>query len=116
MRMVSISTEIEAVALERVEGQPVAGGSTIKQLLVGRLGLLAEMTLPRGVATPPHTHDHESLCYVVKGQVRATIAGGGSWVLGPGDSVLHPQGMMHSLEALEDTTWIEFKTPPEKPW
>jgi quercetin dioxygenase-like cupin family protein len=115
MRMVAIGTEIEAVALERVEGKHVAGGSTIKQLLVGRLGLLAEMTLPRGVSTPPHTHDHESLCYVVRGQVRATIAGA-SWVLGPGDSVLHPRGVVHSLEALEDATWIEFKTPPEKPW
>ena len=115
MRMVAVGTEVQPVPLKRVEGQALAGGSTIKQLLVGNLGLLAEMTLPRGVITPPHTHDHESLCYIVRGKVRATI-GGNNWVLGPGDSVLHPQGMVHGMEVLEETTWIEFKTPPEQPW
>jgi len=115
MRLVAIGSEIEPIQLKRVEGHVVGKGSSGKELLVGRLGLLVEATVDRGVVTPPHTHNHESICYLVKGKIRATI-GDDTWLLGPGDAFLHPEGVLHTTEVLEDSTWIEFKSPPERTW
>jgi hypothetical protein len=53
VRMVAMGTEIQPAELIHVARQAVGSGSTLKGLLVGRLGLLAEMTLPRGVITSP---------------------------------------------------------------
>jgi quercetin dioxygenase-like cupin family protein len=115
VRVVAIGSEIKPLQLKRVEGHVVGEGSSGKELLVGRLGLLVEATVDRGVVTPPHTHNHESICYLVKGKVRVTI-GDDTWLLGPGDAFLHPEGVLHTTEVLEDSTWIEFKSPPERTW
>lgn len=115
MRMVALGREVDPVELRRVEGQPVGKGSTVKELLVGKRGLLAEAIVEKGVTTPPHRHSHESLCYVIKGKIRVTI-GDDSWLLGPGDAFLHPEGVFHTSEVLQDSTWIEFKSPPERTW
>lgn len=115
MRIVAIGREIDPIELKRVEGQPVGKSSTGKELLVGRRALLVEATVEKGVITPPHRHNHESLCYIVKGRVRVSI-GDDSWLLGPGDAFLHPEGVLHTSEVLEDSIWIEFKSPPEKTW
>ncbi|HJX37447.1 MAG TPA: cupin domain-containing protein [Anaerolineae bacterium] len=115
MRLVGKGSEIAGVRLQRVEGQPAGEGSTVKELLSGTRGLLAEATVDKAVITPPHAHRHENFCYLIRGRIRVTI-GDESSEIGPGDAFLHPAGVLHTSEVLEDSTWIEFKTPPERTW
>ena len=47
---------------------------------------------------------------MVKGRIN-TIVGGEVLVLGPGDVGRHPQGVAHSVEALEEALFLEIKSP-----
>jgi quercetin dioxygenase-like cupin family protein len=69
-----------------------------------------EVHLRPGVASKLHAHAHESVLYVVSGKIRTTV-GSESVVLGPGDVGRHPQGIPHSVEALEETVFVEIKSP-----
>jgi quercetin dioxygenase-like cupin family protein len=62
-----------------------------------------------------HRHEHESLLYVLQGRLRATV-GSAVHELGPGDAILHPAGVEHGVEALDRSTWIEVKAPPQEAW
>lgn len=114
MRVHVVNEEVQRQDINSVEGLPMHGVS-IKLLLSGEKALLIESHLKKGAVTPDHLHRHESLCYIVSGRVRAKI-GEKVKELGPGDAFLHPIGVSHAGEALEDTVWIEVKAPPEKTW
>jgi quercetin dioxygenase-like cupin family protein len=107
--------EIPQVDVRTVEGQPVAGSMRVKRLLRGRNALLVEFHAVQGTATPMHRHEHESLLYVLQGRLRATV-GSAVHELGPGDAILHPAGVEHGVEALDRSTWIEVKVPPQEAW
>jgi quercetin dioxygenase-like cupin family protein len=107
--------EIEPVEVRTVEGKPVTGAMRVQRLLRGRNALMVRFDVARGTATPIHRHEHESLLYVVRGRLRATV-GGAVHELGSGDAVLHPPGVKHAVEALARATWIEVKAPPEEAW
>lgn len=106
--------DIPKLKIHSIEGLPVQG-IWIKPLLVGDEGLLIECHARRGATIPEHVHKHESICYLIKGKVRARI-GDEVKELGPGDAFLHLKGARHSNEILEDATWIELKVPPEQTW
>ena len=72
---------------------------------------MLELHYQAGTQAPLHTHTHESLIYVVSGRVRTQI-GDDAFVLGPGDVARHPAGVLHSVEALDESTVIEVKSPP----
>lgn len=114
-RVFAGGTEIEETVVRSVEGAPTGGTARLRQLLRGERALLVEVRFERGMTIPPHVHDHESYCYCVQGQIRSTVAGC-DFVLGPGDAVLREAGVVHSTEALEDSVWIEVKTPPARTW
>ena len=57
-------------------------------------------------------HQHESLCYIVKGKVRMVV-GEETYTLEAGDVCRHPDGVPHSIEALDDTTVVEIKSPAQ---
>jgi len=107
--------EVPSFSIEHVEGQRINGTVVAKKLLHGRNALLVEVTIRRGTVTPVHRHLHESYLYVVSGRVKATV-GDEVYVAGPGDAVLHPAGIDHISEALEDAVWIEVKVPAEETW
>jgi quercetin dioxygenase-like cupin family protein len=89
---------------------------TIKQLLVGEDCLLLQAFKGKGVVDPIHQHDdHESVAYLVSGKMRLVIDGK-EFIAGPGDAWIHPQGVPHYSEALEDCIQIEVKSPPRKTW
>ena len=100
-----------------VEG--VGGGSglvAIKPMVVGDEAVLIEVTQIAGTRVPEHNHpDHESVIYLVKGRMTLWINGLQSAVK-TGDAWIHPRGVPHSSEALEDCTFVEVKTPPRKTW
>lgn len=102
--------------MSRVEGLSLIGGSGEARLLLrGEASLTLQVRYPKGVSSPPHSHRHESHVYLLSGRVRGTL-GGEAVELGPGDAILHPAGVIHTVEALEAASWIEVKTPPEVVW
>jgi quercetin dioxygenase-like cupin family protein len=47
---------------------------------------------------------------VVKGKVKSTV-GSQEFIMGPGDVCRHPKGVLHGLEAIEDSVVVEIKLP-----
>ncbi|MEV5721503.1 cupin domain-containing protein [Amycolatopsis mediterranei] len=102
--------------LATVEGLPLSGGEGRFRLLeTAESGLAYLIHYPAGVSSPAHTHDHDSIVYVLSGRLRGAVDGV-EVGLEPGDSVLHPRGVAHHVEALTDAMWVEFKSPlPGRP-
>ena len=99
-----------------LEGAASAGEATIKPLVVGNDMLLIELFEAKGVRVPEHAHDdHESIVYLVKGSMKLVIDGR-EFVARAGDAWLHPRGVRHWSETLEDCVAIEIKSPPRKTW
>lgn len=101
--------------IQAIEDAAVEGTLTPRKLLHGERGLLLEIHLTAGSTVPPHSHSHESFCYLLSGKLRLDIAGEEQTVT-PGDVWFHPEDVIHSTHALEDSLWLEFKSPPEEPF
>ena len=107
----SRNADVKAVAVSAVEGKPMYGGEMlVKPLIKGDEMTFLEIHYAAGVGAPLHTHTHESIAYVVKGKVKSTV-GEEAFVMGPGDVCRHPKGVLHGLEALEDSVVVEIKAP-----
>jgi mannose-6-phosphate isomerase-like protein (cupin superfamily) len=109
---------VPAEPVRALEGMPEGQGGAlaIKPLMVGQDTLLMEAHRLKGLVDPEHAHpDHESICYLVKGKMRVVIAGE-EFIAEPGDSWIHPAGVPHYHEALEDSVQSEIKSPPKKTW
>ena len=101
-------------AIEGVAEEP--GRLTIKPLLVGDDMLFLQAFKGKGMIDPIHQHDdHESIAYLVKGRMRLVI-GGKEFIAEAGDAWMHPRGVPHFSEALEDCIQVEVKSPPRKTW
>src|SRR5262249_51421888 len=75
----------------------------VKSLIKGDEMTFLEIHYAAGVGAPLHTHTHESIAYVVKGKVKSTV-GSEEFIMGPGDVCRHPKGVLHGLEAIEDSS------------
>lgn len=104
------NASIEALVIRSIEGTATKGDFLIKPLLKGDHMSLLEVHLQPGVASATHAHAHESLIYVVRGRLR-TAVGSDVTLLGPGDVGRHPAHVAHSVEALEETVFVEIKSP-----
>ena len=105
-----------AEKVTHIEGAAEAGDVAIKPMIVGQDMLFMEVHRAKGLVDPLHSHpDHESMCYLVSGRLRVEIDGE-SFVAEPGDAWVHPAGVPHRHEALEDCVQIEVKSPPRKTW
>jgi quercetin dioxygenase-like cupin family protein len=71
--------------------------------------LLLEVIYPAGVSSPEHTHGHDSFIYLLSGNLISTV-NGQPVTLEPGDTHLHAAGVRHSVVALTDSHWLEFKS------
>ena len=110
--LISRNADVEERAINAIEGLPVHGDVTVKPLIGGDRMVMLEIHYTAGSGSPVHAHQHESLCYVVSGRAEATV-GDGSFTLGPGDVCRHPEGVAHGINAIEDTTVIEVKSPAQ---
>ncbi|MDP6953015.1 MAG: cupin domain-containing protein [Alphaproteobacteria bacterium] len=108
------SVPFEAVG--SLEGAAQPQGLAIAPLLVGEDMLLMRLERKQGLVDPLHSHaDHESICHLISGRLRVEIDGE-SFIAEAGDSWIHPAGVPHRHEALEDSVQIEIKSPPRKTW
>ena len=105
------NSDVKAVAVNAVEGKPTFGGDLmVKPLMQGEEMTFLEIHYAAGVGAPLHSHTHESIAYVVKGKVKSTVDGD-EFIMGPGDVCRHPAGVLHGLEALEQSVVVEIKSP-----
>ncbi len=94
----------------------VPTGVTLRTMLVGEQMVILEAHWPKGTVGTLHEHDdHESMCYLISGRMKLTI-GGEERIVEPGGAWLHPPGVLHKGEALEDSVHIEVKSPPRRTW
>ena len=107
----SRNADVEAMVVSAIEGKPVYGGNIlVKPLIKGDEMTFLEIHYAAGVGAPLHTHTHESIAYLVKGKVKSTV-GSEEFIMGPGDVCRHPKGVLHGLEAIEDSVVVEIKSP-----
>ena len=110
---------VAAEPVAHLEGHREGTGGAaiaIKPLLAGESMLLMEVHREKGLVDARHAHpDHESICYLVSGRMRV-VFDDGEFIAGPGDSWIHPPGVLHYHETLEDSIQIEVKSPPRKTW
>jgi quercetin dioxygenase-like cupin family protein len=111
LKLMARHADVADVIVNSVEGKPVDGRLLLKPLLRGEHMAMLELHYQPGTRAPLHVHTHESLIYVVSGQVRTRI-GEDVYILGPGDVARHPAGVLHSVEALLESTVLEIKSPP----
>lgn len=105
------NAQVDRQPVGTIEGQPNTGIFFVKPLMRGESMVLLEVHVKAGVASLIHSHAHESLVYVVSGRLK-TIINNETFVLGPGDVCRHPRAVGHRVEALEDTIFVEVKSPP----
>ncbi len=105
-----LSSPTEAKAVTSIEGSPTSGTLFVRPVLCGDRVALLEIRMAQGVSSRMHAHTHESLLYVVSGSLKTVIAGQ-VLVVRQGEACRHPENVGHSVEALEDTLFLEVKAP-----
>ncbi len=107
---------VAAETVDRIEGAQASAPLQIKPLLTGDNMFLMEIRRSKGLVDATHAHaDHESMCYLVSGRMRVIIDGN-EFVAKAGDSWIHPPGVAHYSETLEDSVQVEVKSPPRRTW
>ena len=109
--ILSKNSDVKGIIVKAIEGKPMYGGDLmVKPLIQGDEMTFLEIHYTPGVGAPLHVHSHESLAYVVRGKVKMTV-GNVQYVLGPGDVCRHPKGVPPGVEAIEESTVVEIKSP-----
>ncbi|QYN23627.1 cupin domain-containing protein [Amycolatopsis sp. DSM 110486] len=104
----------EWLEVSTVEGRQLTGGTAfVRERERAAHGLVYEIRYPAGVGSPVHSHDHDSVIYVLEGRLSGVV-GGVPGEFGPGDTVVHPRGVDHQVHAIVDSRWLEFKAPLPK--
>lgn len=89
------------------------GVDTVKVLMATDTMISFEAFRPKGAIDTAHQHpDHHSVVYQKQGRVRMRIDGR-SYIVEAGDTYLHPMGVVHQHEALEDSVRVETKIYPK---
>ncbi|MDN8618496.1 cupin domain-containing protein [Variovorax ginsengisoli] len=112
----SVRDDLPVERLAAVEGVKPKGIVEIRRLMVGEEILMLHVFREKGLVDPVHKHlDHETVAYLIKGRLRLVI-GDQEFIAEAGTSWIHPRGVEHFSEALEDCEQLEIKSPPKKTW
>jgi quercetin dioxygenase-like cupin family protein len=112
----STRDDIAPERLAAVEGVRPKGVVEVRRVMVGQDILMLHVFREKGLIDPVHKHlDHETVAYLIRGRLRLVI-GGQEFIAEAGTSWIHPRGVEHFSEALEDCEQLEIKSPPRKTW
>jgi quercetin dioxygenase-like cupin family protein len=80
--------------------------------------MVGQIHFDRGDSVPAHRHDNEQYTYVVSGALRFRFGEDQQEevVVGTGEIVLIPSGLLHSASADEDTFELDIFCPPRQDW
>lgn len=102
--------------LASVEGVKPKGRVEVRRVMVGHEAVMLHVFREKGLVDPVHRHDdHETVAHLIRGRLRLVI-GDKEFIAEAGSSWIHPRGVDHFSEALEDCEQLEVKTPPRKTW
>lgn len=108
--------QAQLTLITEVEGKSLGSAVELRTLAATPRMVFVECRFTKGQASQPHQHpDHDSIVYVVSGKVKVTIDGQ-EFIAGPGDTWYNEPGVVHHIEALEDSVSVEVKSPPTKAW
>ena len=97
---------IRSAAARRHEAFPGVVGRVVH----GATMTMVTWALEPGAEVPTHEHVHEQILHVVRGALQVTVASQ-SRRLGPGDSVVIPPRVPHSLRVLERAQVVDVFHP-----
>jgi quercetin dioxygenase-like cupin family protein len=80
---------------------------SLRHKLEGRGYTVTRYVYPPGTVFPDHTHGVDKIDAVLSGRFRMTMPGG-SVVLGPGDCLAVPRGVVHRAEVVGDQAVISL--------
>ena len=96
-----------------VPAEEIAEG-IIRQMVVGDRAMVCRLVLAARTVTPIHTHVHEQITLVVRGQADFFIEGQRRTAKA-GDVLLFPSGIQHGATMLEDEVeLIDIFSPPRE--
>jgi quercetin dioxygenase-like cupin family protein len=80
--------------------------------------MVAQVKFAKADGVPAHRHDNEQYTYVLTGALRFLFGEGQEEevVVGAGEIVLIPSGVLHSASADEDTFELDIFCPPRRDW
>jgi quercetin dioxygenase-like cupin family protein len=93
------------------------GGITRKFVHSDKM-MVGHIHFNKGDGVPAHRHDNEQYTYVISGALRFLFgeAQDEEVVVGAGEIVLIPSGLLHSASADEDTFELDIFCPPRRDW
>lgn len=80
--------------------------------------MVAQITIPQGRTVPAHRHANQQVTYMISGRLRFLFGDDqdDERIVGPGDILYIPGGLLHSATALEDVFELDVFNPPRADW
>jgi quercetin dioxygenase-like cupin family protein len=108
----AVVTRWDAMPLEKMRG-----GMSRRYVHSDKM-MVAQVNFLKGDGVPAHRHDNEQYTYVITGALRFLFgeAQDEEVVVGAGEIVLIPSGLLHSASADMDTFELDIFNPPRRDW
>lgn len=98
------------VPYSEIEPEQAAPGVQRRILAFGKDAMCVENTFETGSVGAMHNHPHTQVTYIVSGRFRFTI-GDETREVGPGDTLLKENGVIHGCICLEAGVMLDFFSP-----
>ena len=99
----------DEIALEKVTEM------VSRKFVSGELETVAQIYLKRGAVVPQHAHHSEQMTYVLQGALKLLVAGD-EVTLRDGELLHIKPGVLHQVEALDDTFVLGVFSPVRSDW
>jgi quercetin dioxygenase-like cupin family protein len=106
--------DVPPLRITKVGNVVPTGEAERRTLVSGKDAMLVRIEFKKGYVVPMHKHQ-ESVGYVVRGKLKMKI-GTKEFMLSKGSAWVHPSGVDHMTEALEDSEVLEIFSPPRPEW
>jgi quercetin dioxygenase-like cupin family protein len=99
----------DEIALEKVTEM------VSRKFVSGEQETVAQIYLKRGAVVPQHAHQSDQMTYVLQGALKLLVAGD-EVTLRDGELLHIRPGVMHQVEALDDTFVLGVFSPVRRDW